>query len=76
MILYPYPPDTDWEVEELATAELLETRINELRVAGTGVKYMLGNVVAGYTILYLRPSYNFQSNPILQSVINDITISV
>lgn len=45
--------DTVWVVEEYATAGLLETQLNVLRDAGTGIIYLLGNSVAGYTIAYL-----------------------
>jgi hypothetical protein len=46
--------DTVWQVEEYATAVLLKQRINQLRHAGTGIKYVFGNAVAGYTIAFLE----------------------
>jgi hypothetical protein len=46
--------DTVWQVEEYATAILLEARLNELRAAGTGIQYLLGNAGDGYTIAFLE----------------------
>jgi hypothetical protein len=43
-----------WKVEELATAGLLETRLNELRAADTGIQYLFGNATDGYTIAFLE----------------------
>jgi hypothetical protein len=45
---------TVWQVEEYATAALLEIRLNELREAGTGVLFLLGNATDGYTIAFLE----------------------
>jgi hypothetical protein len=43
-----------WQCEDIASTAALETRLNELRVAGTGVLYILGNSTNGFTICFLE----------------------